>query len=119
MAYLKQNDMKTSGKQSRKKSTATIPVEKKQDVHCSAGSGLVADSLDFLTEAVRDYVVQARNGENMLKLFTGPEGSGYYPLLIALDPCGETTKDMLAVGERIATAFERIADAIAVKTQGS
>lgn len=74
--------------------------------------GGVECALGELADAVRDYANNAANGENILKIFTGQEGAGYYPVLIALDPCSETTEDLLAVGGRIATAFERIADAL-------
>ena len=61
---------------------------------------------------MRSYAHNAADGENKLAVFTGEEGAGYCPVLIALDPGSETTRDMLAVGERIASAFERIADAL-------
>jgi len=115
MPYLKQNDVKgnrkrgKNGKQSAKGQPAP-PIA--DDLEPDARLGGIEVALDGLASAVRSYAHNAAVGENKLAVFTGEEGAGHYPILIALDPCGETTRDMLAVGERIATAFERIADAL-------
>jgi hypothetical protein len=69
----------------------------------------IACALDELAAVVSRYVNRAGSDDhNSLAVFTGPEGSGFHPVLLAFQ--GETT-------DRIATALERIADAIA-KTAG-
>jgi hypothetical protein len=72
-------------------------------------------ALEDLARHVGRFAENAYNGENKLAVFTGPEGSGYYPILIALEPTGEAFEHIIEVSERIATAFERIADVMAVE----
>ncbi len=86
-------------------------------VNVDADMSGVECALADLASAVGRYVNRAADGDggNSLHLYTGPEGSGYHPVVIALDPCGEATEDLIAIGGRIATAFERIADAVAGK----
>jgi|GEM_PF-4892345 len=81
--------------------------------HDYTGLSKIAAQLNGIHNSLRSYSENAANGENKLAIFTGPEGSGYHPILIALDPCSETTENILKMSDRIATAFERIADAMA------
>jgi hypothetical protein len=118
MGYLKHNSNGNSNgaKRSKKKAAEqSSKPETVQPVHVNVDMSGVEVELAALANSVKSYVVNSYDGENKLKIFTGPEGSGYHPVLIALDPCGEATKDMLAIGERIAVAFERIADAMTGK----
>jgi hypothetical protein len=119
MGYLKHNSKNGNGSKPPKKQKPIERVPEPQDrgIQYIDVNGLdyLAESMNVLAQNFKEYVYNATKGENMLKVFTGEEGAGYYPVLIALDPCGEATKDMLAVGNRIATAFERIADAMAVE----
>jgi hypothetical protein len=88
--------------------------------HDYTGLSEIATQLEAIHNSLRSYNENTTNGENKLAIFTGPEGSGYHPILIALDPSSETTENILEVAGRIATAFERIADAMAgpTPTQG-
>ncbi len=76
------------------------------------------DGIEYALESLADHVGRYVNnsvgsdGHNVLALFTGPEGSGYYPLLIALEPTSESTERLLTALEGIAAAFGRIADAM-------
>ena len=113
MPYLKQDDVNGNRKRGKKsKQLVKDQPGPPTIVNREAGLGGIEVALDELASAVRSYTNNAASGDNMLKVFTGEEGAGYYPVLIALDPCSETTRDVLAVGERIAAAFERIADAL-------
>jgi hypothetical protein len=119
MGYLKQGEVNGNGKRGKKgkQPTKEQPVPPiVVNLEADAGLGGIEVAIDELARAIRFYVDNAARGENMMKVFTGEEGAGYYPVLIALDPCSETTQDMLALGGRIATAFERIADALAGTT---
>jgi hypothetical protein len=82
----------------------------------------VAAAISSLARIMNTYVSDARNGEhhhtvhatddeNMLRIFTGPSGEGFHPVLIALED-SDTMDHVIEVSERIATAFERIADAM-------
>ena len=108
---------KHEGKNGKRPKTKRVQRELDSGIQHIDVNGLdyLAESMNVLAMNVREYVGNASKGDNSLSIFTGPEGSGYHPVLIALDPCGEATKDMLAIGERIATAFERIADTMAGK----
>ncbi len=75
--------------------------------------GGIECALEDLARHVGRFAENAYNGENKLAVFTGPEGSGYYPILIALEPTGEAFERIIEVSERVATAFERIADTMA------
>ncbi len=68
----------------------------------------IVEAMFRIAHSLKSYNVNACDGNNMLQVFTGPEGSGYHPVLLAFQ--GETS-------DRIATALERIADALA-KTAG-
>ena len=109
MSYLKHDKQSKSAKKQPASATRT---KSEPEYRVPTGLGGLEFALSELAGAVRDYANNATTGENMLKIFTGEEGAGYYPVLIALDPCSESTKDFLVVGERMATAFERIADAL-------
>jgi hypothetical protein len=110
MVYLKHKDAKTpkKGKAVKEVPAQMQPAVVRVDADLSGIEVAIAE----LASAVCSYAHNATIGENILKIFTGEEGAGNYPVLIALDPCSETTEDMLAVAGRIATAFERIADAL-------
>lgn len=73
-------------------------------------SGIEA-ALNDLNESVRAHINNAGAGENKLAIFTGESGSGFHPVLIALEP-SDTMDELLDAAKRIATAFERIADAL-------
>ena len=77
-------------------------------------SGVEAE-LASLAHMVKSYVVNSYEGDHKLKIFTGPEGSGYHPVLIALER-SDSVDELIKASERIATAFERIADAMTAKT---
>jgi hypothetical protein len=68
-------------------------------------------ALQSLADSVHRLTKDLNEGDAKLKLFTGPSGSGHYPLLIGLERT-DTMEDLVAVGERMATAFERIATAL-------
>lgn len=124
MGYLKHNSKNGNGNKPPKKQKRTECAPEPQpqggiqhiDVN---GLDYLAESMNVLAQNFKEYVYNATKGEHSLSIFTGPEGSGYHPILIALDPCSETTQDMLAIGNRIAAAFERIADAMAGAKEGS
>jgi len=79
------------------------------EINRVAGLSGIEGALDELAGVVSGYVNRAASDDhNSLAVFTGPEGSGYNPVLLAFQ--GDTT-------DRIATALERIADALA-KTAG-
>jgi hypothetical protein len=73
-------------------------------------SGVEAE-LANLAHSVKSYLVNSYEGEHKLKIFTGPEGSGYHPVLIALER-SDSLDEFIEASNRIATAFERIADAM-------
>lgn len=73
-------------------------------------------ALDKLATHVGAYVHNASIAENKLAIFTGESGTGSYPVLVALEGSG-TMDDLLDSAKRIATAFERIADAITALAQ--
>ena len=72
----------------------------------------VETELANLAHSLKSYVVNSYDAENKLKIFTGPSGSGFHPVLIALEE-SDTMDRIIEATERIATAFERIADAMA------
>lgn len=134
MAYLKQDEVNRKPPKKRnveKKQQSASELDGRWADHTVQGSldvgvdcfgsgfqGIEA-ALDRLAENVGRFANNAYSGENKIKLFTGEEGAGNYPVLIAIDPCSETTQDFLAIAEdflatsqRIAKAFERIADAM-------
>src|SRR5579884_1517565 len=123
MAYLKHDEV--NGNSKKKKEPAVkrtvqpvgaAPTKYEQECmlmgRVPTELGGIECALEDLARHVGRFVDNGYSGENKLKVFTGPEGSGYYPVLVALDPCSQTTTDLLALGERIAGAFERIADAL-------
>lgn len=71
----------------------------------------VETELANLAHSIKSYVVHAYDAENKIAVFTGPTGSGYHPVLVAFEP-SDTMDRIIEVSERIATAFERIADAL-------
>lgn len=79
------------------------------DINHVEGLSGIEGALNELAAVVSRYVNRAASDDhNSLAVFTGPEGSGFHPVLLAFQ--GETT-------DRIATALERIADALS-KTAG-
>jgi hypothetical protein len=81
--------------------------------------GGIEYALESLADHVGRYVDHAHtDGHNSMAVFTGPEGSGYYPVLTALEPTSESTERLMDALERIASAFERIADAMGAKRLG-
>lgn len=74
----------------------------------------IAIAVNKLCDALSAQTAQSYQGENKLAVFTGPSGSGYHPVLIALEP-SDTMDRIIVASERIATAFERIADAMTAK----
>lgn len=105
MAYLKHNSKRPPRAARRLSSPAAPEVKVNVDM-----TGIEAELAD-LARSLRSHVEHAYQGENKLAVFTGPPGSGYHPLLIALEPT-DTMDRIIEVSERIATAFERIADAM-------
>ena len=93
------------------KQPSTRPRKGKQSPQPAPSAPTITDTsgleygLEQLASAVGRYVDRAASSDNgnSLQLYTGPEGSGYHPVLLAFQ--GETT-------DRIATALERIADAM-------
>lgn len=75
------------------------------------GLSEIAEHMGTLSRIARDYANNTYSGENSLHIFTGPSGSGYHPVLIALEP-SDTIEDIIEVMGRVATAFERIADVL-------
>jgi hypothetical protein len=79
--------------------------------------GGVEYALEDLASAVGRYVNRAESdGANTLHIYTGPSGSGFHPILLALEP-SDTMDRIIEASERIATAFERIADAMSARPQ--
>jgi len=115
--YLKQNEVEgTKKKRGPKKQNSCLPLTTAEHVCKPTNLAGVEDALDTLASAVSRYVDNAAtDGHNTLALFTGPEGSGHHPLLIALEPTSESTERFMEAFERMATAFERIADALTPK----
>lgn len=74
----------------------------------------IALALGKLSDALNAETAQTYQGETKLAVFTGPSGSGFHPVLIALEP-SDTMDRIIAASERIATAFERIADSMTGK----
>jgi hypothetical protein len=112
MAYLKQTDVKTKTRAKKTREVAPVaavaPVSR--DVRAD-GLGGIECALDNLAGRIGDFARNAYSGENKLQVFTGPDGSGFHPVLIALEPT-DILEEFLEIGQRIATAFERIADAL-------
>jgi hypothetical protein len=79
-----------------------------------SGGGLqgIENAIYLLADNLGNIATNGYEGENKLAIFTGPSGEGFHPILIALEP-SDTTDKLIAVSERVATAFERIADALA------
>ena len=76
----------------------------------------VAEAVDGLRSVISTYVTQARNGDNAQPLYSDPSG---YPVKVQLT-AGTDEEDCTVWIEcealdRLATAFERIADAMQVK----
>jgi hypothetical protein len=113
MHYLKHKDGKPPKKQQSKKLPAAQPSPPNVTVDVDM-SGLEAEMAN-LAHSIKSYVVNAYDAENKLTIFTGPSGSGYHPVLIALEP-SDTVDHIIEVSERIATAFERIADALSQRS---
>jgi hypothetical protein len=118
-AFLKQPQQRAKKRES-KKQPQPPPVP---------DSTSVAEAIRHFASIVNTYVSDARNGEhhhtvhatddeNKLAIFTGPSGSGFHPVLIALEP-SDTTDDLVSAAERIATAFERIADAMMARSENA
>lgn len=73
-------------------------------------SGCVEQALDGLTDVISTYVTQARNGDNGSGLYSTPNG---YPVRLALVECEDLTVILECEAlDRMADAFERIADAM-------
>jgi hypothetical protein len=126
MAFLKQDDVNGKRNKSDKKPQRPEqpPIKHVETVPHTSLAGIEC-ALDNLAKQVGRFASNAASGENKLAIFTGEEGSGQYPVLIALDPCSETTQDFLAIAtdflttsQRIAKAFERIADALSAGAPG-
>jgi hypothetical protein len=120
MPYLKHK----SGSQPKKRGAKSKTAAKPEAQHPSGitymdvnGLRDIAASMDAIENAVIRHVDNAYSGQNKLAVFTGPSGSGFHPVLIALEP-SDTMDQIIEVSERIATAFERIADAMTAKTGG-
>ena len=86
-------------------------------MNVNADLGGIEVALDKLAEHVGTYVNNGSIGEHKLKIFTGESGIGFHPVLIALEP-SDTMEDLLDTVKRIATAFERIADALTTAQGG-
>jgi hypothetical protein len=120
--YLKHDDVSKEPKKKRESKKETPRAEYSQtsyrrvcewDKREPTDLGGIEYALDSIASAMTRYVSNAEmDGHNSLAIHTGPEGSGYYPLLIALEPTSESTERLLDNLERIANAFERIADAL-------
>lgn len=123
--YLKHDDAKPGPrKTTSKKSSAPVSGESAQQLGeiakaiRSRGHG-EEYALQDLAEAVSRYVKNATldSGGTGMQIFTGPSGSGYHPVLIALER-SDSLDDLIAASERIATAFERIAAALEAQPKG-
>ena len=94
-------------------------------------SSSVAEAIDGFASIFSTYVTQARNGDNGSGLYSSP---GAYPVKVEVRLITEDGIDLLdgivgtleeqgdkqaAALERIAAAFERIADAMTARAQGS
>jgi hypothetical protein len=105
---------------------------KKAETHEVANSAAfvdmtsVADAIDGLRSVISTWVTQERNGDNGSSLYSSP---GAYPVRVRLitdddldvfdgivGTLEEQGDKQAAALERIATAFERIADAMPAKT---
>jgi hypothetical protein len=102
--FLKQPQPRTTGPRKAKKEQPAPTV-----INEPADLGGIENSLKDLAAYVRDYVHNAAIGENSLQVFTGEEGGGNYPVLLALER-SDTMDRFLEATERMAAAFERIAD---------
>jgi len=133
MGYLKHDANGSNGKRSRKKNQPKpVPVLDPDEARYGHeglakeaafqandyrmgvnSSRCVEEALDGLTSVISRYVTQARDGENGSSLYTEPRG---YPVKVQLT-AGTDEEDCTVWIEcealdRMATAFERIADAI-------
>ncbi len=85
----------------------------------------VAEAIDGLRSVISTYVTQARNGDNGSGLYSSLEGYPVKVRLVSSDDCDlfdgivgtleEQGDKQAAALERMATAFERIADALTAK----
>jgi hypothetical protein len=121
--YLKQNEVegpKKSKKSGEKKQSPQRPITTyervcEMDRREPTNFGGIEYALESLADNVGRYVQAAESDEhNTLAVFTGEPGSGYYPVLIALEP-SDTMDRIIESLERTTKAFERIADALAAK----
>jgi len=116
MSYLRHNGNGSNGKRSKPVKKAEPPQEPSGIKHVDVNAlNDVAASMDAIERAIVGHFNNAYTGENKLQIFTGPSGSGYHPILIALED-SDTMDRIIEASERIATAFERIADAVTAKT---
>lgn len=103
-------------KRKTKEATQPAPIDRAAEYAESdyRHSGCVEEALDGLTSVLSTWVTQERDGENGSPLYTGPHN---YPVKVALDT--DPVKITLAANDdedtldRLVTAFERIADAVA------
>jgi hypothetical protein len=109
MGYLKHNANGSNGKRPR---TKPVKPETVPPVTVNVDMSGVEAELAAIAHSAHSYVVNSFDGEHKLAIFTGPSGSGYHPVLIALEE-SDTMDRVIGASERIATAFERIADSLA------
>lgn len=114
--FLKQPQRQAKKRESKKpQPIKTEPSEPSAIKHLDInGLDNIAASMEAIERALIRHIDNGYRGENKLAVFTGPSGSGFHPVLIALEP-SDTMDTIIEVSERIATAFERIADAMAAR----
>jgi hypothetical protein len=84
----------------------------------------VADALDGLRSVISTWVTQERNGDNGSGLFSGPDTYPVRVRLVSADDCDVfdgivgALEDQHTALERMAKAFERIADAMTAAKDG-
>jgi hypothetical protein len=123
--YLKQSEVDgakkkcETKKESPKRPITTYERVCEMDRREPTDLGGIEHALERLADQVGQYVRNSNSdGHNTLAVFTGPEGSGYYPVLVALEPTSESTERLMDSLERIAGAFERIADFLSARPMG-
>lgn len=69
---------------------------------------MTADAILELKDTMEAFRQALIGGHAKMQLFTGESGAGWYPVLIGLEST-DTTDELIEIGTRVATAFERIA----------
>jgi len=115
VTFIKQEN---NGKRTKKREAEPAPTDYRAEYieANDSHSRCVEEALDGLASVVSTYVTQARNGDNGSGLYSDPRG---YPVKVQLSSGSDEDDCTIWVEcealERIATAFERIADALTAK----